>query len=45
MYHLKGDDESFSENVVFNETEFLNQSYGHLSRIWPFLVNFAIISH
>ena len=30
MYHLKGNDESFSANVVFNEIEFLNQ------KLWPF---------
>ena len=42
IYRLKGYDESFSENVVF---EFLNQSYGHVSGISSSLVDFAMTSH
>ena len=38
MYHLKGNDESFFENVVFNEIEFLNK------KLWPFKWNLAYIS-
>ena len=42
MYHLKGNDESFFENVVFNEIEFLNQK---VCGIWPIVVDFAMTSH
>ena len=38
MYHLKGDDESFLKNVVFNEMEFLDQ------KLWPFKWNLACFS-
>ena len=38
MYHLKGDDESFFENVHFNETELLNQ------KLWPFKWKLAYCS-
>ena len=34
-YHLNGSDDSFFENVVFNEIEFLNQ------KLWPFKWNLA----
>ena len=27
IYHLKGNDDSLFENVVFNEIEFLNQKF------------------
>ena len=38
MYHLKANDESFFENVVFNEIEFLNQKF------WSFKWNLACFS-
>ena len=38
MYHLKGNDESFLENLVFNESEFRNQ------KLWPFKWNLAYFS-
>ena len=44
MYHLKGNDESFPK-CNFDKIEVLNQSYGHLSGIWPILVDFTMTSH
>ena len=35
MYPLKGNDECFFENVVFNKIEFLSQ------KLWPFKWNLA----
>ena len=45
MYHLKGNDESFFENVVFNKIEFLNQKLWTFKWKRPILVNFAMNSH
>ena len=39
MYHLKGNDEGFFENVAFNETEFLNQKLWAFEWKRPILVN------